>query len=84
MVGLLLCVERREAVSKRVGMGEWEIGNSTYTCTSFMVTLALGVLGAKRSEHAIRAATTKATVVKKVKTFWARLMVEFIVARVGG
>jgi hypothetical protein len=45
------------------------------------VTLALGVLGANRSEHAIRAATTKATVVKKVNTFWARLMVEFIVAR---
>lgn len=53
---------------------------ATYTCTSFTVTLALGVRGAIRSEHAIRAATAKATVVKKPKTFCARTMVECIVA----
>jgi len=41
----------------------------TDTWTSFTSTSALGVLGARRSEHAIRAATTKATVVKKPKTF---------------
>ena len=68
----------------RVGNEEERGIEQTYTCTSFIMTLALGVLGANRSEHAIRAATTKATVVKKVKTFWARLMVEFIVARFWG
>ena len=39
------------------------------------MTLAFGVRGARRSEHAIRAATTKQTVVKKPKIFWARVMV---------
>jgi hypothetical protein len=40
----------------------------------------LGVWGARRSEKAIRAATTKVTVVKKPKTFCTRAMVECIVA----
>lgn len=31
-----------------------------------------------KSEHAIKAATAKQTVVKKPKTFWARTMVECI------
>lgn len=35
--------------------------------------------GVRRSDAAIRAATTKQTVVKKPKTFWARTMVECIV-----
>ena len=51
-----------------------------YTWVSFKVMVALGVRVAMRSEHAIRAATTKATVVKKPNTFWARTMVECIVA----
>lgn len=47
-----------------------------YTCTSFTITFELGVRGASISENAIRAATAKATVVKKPKTFWARTTVE--------
>lgn len=52
----------------------------TYTWTSLMLTLALGIRGDIRSDAAIRAATAKQTVVKKPKTFWARTMVECIVA----
>lgn len=35
--------------------------------------------GVRRSDAAIRAATTKQTVVKKPKTFWARTIVECMV-----
>lgn len=49
----------------------------------FTATVALGALGENRSEAAIRAATTNATVVKKPKTFWARTMVECIAATAG-
>lgn len=42
------------------------------------ITLALGVRGAMKSEAAIKAATTNATVVKKPKTFCARTRVECI------
>jgi hypothetical protein len=63
---------------------EGELGSegtrATYTWTSFTATFALGVRGAIRSEAAIRAATTKATVVKNPKTFWMRTMLECIVA----
>jgi hypothetical protein len=52
----------------------------TYTWTSLTAMLALGVRGAIRSEHAIKAATAKATVVKNPKTFCARTMVECILA----
>lgn len=38
------------------------------------MTFAFGVRGARRSDAAIKAATTKQTVVKKPKTFWARTM----------
>lgn len=41
---------------------------------------ALGVREERKSELAIRAATTNATVVKNPKTFWARTIVECIVA----
>jgi len=51
-----------------------------YTWTPFTATFALGVRGAIRSEAAIKAATTKATVVKNPKTFWKRTMLECIVA----
>jgi hypothetical protein len=47
----------------------------TYTWTSFTMTLALGVRGARISENDIKAATTMQTVVKKPKTFCARVMV---------
>jgi hypothetical protein len=40
------------------------------------VILALGVRAEKKSVEAMRAATTKQTVVKKPKTFWARVIVE--------
>lgn len=51
-----------------------------YTWTSFTAIFALGVRGVIRSEAAIKAATTKATVVKNPKTFWKRTMLECIVA----
>jgi hypothetical protein len=43
-------------------------------------TPTLGVRGEKRSEAAIMAATTKATVVKKPKVFWMRTMEEYMAA----
>ena len=43
---------------------------------------ALGVRGEMMSEKAIKAATAKATVVKKPKTFWARTRDECIFASV--
>jgi hypothetical protein len=46
------------------------------------VILALGVRAEKKSVEAMRAATTKQTVVKKPKTFWARVIVECIFAYV--
>jgi hypothetical protein len=46
------------------------------------MTFALGVRGARRSDTAIKAATTKQTVVKKPKIFWARTMVVCIFAAV--
>ena len=53
---------------------------SAYTVTSFTCMLDFGVRGAARSEVAIKAATTNATVVKKPKTFWRRTRVECMVA----
>jgi hypothetical protein len=41
-------------------------------------TPTLGVRGARRSEAAIKAATTKATVVKKPKVFWSRTRDEYM------
>lgn len=49
------------------------IGRKTYTCTFVVLISALGVLGTVKSEAAIMAATTNATVVKKPKTFWRRV-----------
>lgn len=40
-----------------------------YTWTSLTDTVAFGVRGAYKSEAAMKAATTKQTVVKKPKTF---------------
>lgn len=48
---------------------DWE----TYVCTSFTLIVAAGVLGLATSESAMNAATAKATVVKKPKTFWMRV-----------
>lgn len=45
------------------------MGAGSYTWTLVVFTVALGVLGAVKSEAAIRAATTNATVVKKPNTF---------------
>lgn len=45
----------------------------TYTCTFVGFMLALGVRGAVKSEAAMMAPTTKATVVKKPKTFCMRV-----------
>lgn len=59
-----------------LGQGEIEV---PYVCTSFTMTLEVGVRGASTSENAIRAATTKATVVKKPKTFCARTTVECMI-----
>jgi hypothetical protein len=41
-------------------------------------TPTLGVRGARRSVAAIKAATTKATVVKKPKAFWMRTTDEYM------
>lgn len=46
----------------------------THVCTSFTLTVAAGVLGLTTSESAMKAATANATVVKKPKTFWMRVM----------
>ena len=56
-------------------IGKNAVIRGTDTWTSFVMTFALGVRGARRSEAAIKAATTKQIVVKKPKTFWARVMV---------
>lgn len=45
-----------------------------------MDRLAFGVRGVIISVNAIKAATAKATVVKKPKTFWARTTVECMIA----
>ena len=50
----------------------------TYTCTFRTSTLADGDCGKKRTERAIRPATLKATVVKKLKTFCTRTREECI------
>lgn len=50
-----------------------------YTSTELTDTLALGVLGAIRSVEAIKAATTKMTVVRKPKAFWTRTVLECMV-----
>ena len=52
----------------------------THTWTLVVLrTPTLGVRGARKSEAAIRAATTKATVVKKPKAFWTRTSEEYMV-----
>ncbi len=51
-----------------------------YICTSLIDTVAFGVRGARISENAINAATAKATVVKKPKTFWTRTMAVCMIA----
>lgn len=56
--------------------------NGTYTWTSLTSTLALGVRGEMTSVHAIKAATTNATVVKNPKTFWMRTTDECMLAQV--
>lgn len=48
---------------------EWNNKGNTDTWRLFTNILADGVLGERKSENAIRAATAKATVVKKPKTF---------------
>ena len=64
-----------------VDFENWKRGRrETNTWTSFTMTFALGVRGARRSEHAIKAATVKQTVVKKPKIFWARTIVVCIFA----
>lgn len=61
---------------------EWREGEAweTYTWISFTSTLALGVRGEMISVHAIKAATTNATVVKNPKTFWMRTTEECMLA----
>lgn len=60
------------------GVLGWE--REAYTWTLVVLrTPTLGVRGEKRSEAAMKAATTKATVVKKPKVFWMRTMEEYMV-----
>lgn len=60
--------------------GRQEAVGQTYTWTLVVLrTPTLGVRGARKSEAAIKLATTKATVVKKPKAFWRRTMEEYIV-----
>lgn len=57
-----------------------ERGERTHTWTLVVLrTPTLGVRGARKSEAAIRAATAKATVVKKPKAFWTRTSEEYMV-----
>lgn len=55
----------------------------TYTCTFRKATLAVGVWGWMKVDSAMTAATEKATVVKKPKTFCIRTRVECIVGEQG-
>lgn len=51
-----------------------------YTWTLVVLrTPTLGVRGLRRSEAAMKAATTNATVVKKPKAFWRRTTEEYMV-----
>lgn len=64
----------------------WKVGASgwlTYTCTLVGLIIALGVRGTVKSEAAIMAPTTNATVVKKPKTFCNRVRELYILAGVG-
>jgi phage gp16-like protein len=54
----------------------------TWTLVGLM-TPTLGFRGARKSVAAMRAATTKATVVKKPKVFWMRTREECMVATGG-
>jgi hypothetical protein len=54
-----------------------------YTWTLVVLRVPLGALGERKSDAAMRAATAKATVVKKPKVFCARTREVYMVGDVG-
>ena len=54
---------------------------AAYTWTLVVLRVPLGVLGARKSDAAIRAATAKTTVVKNPKVFWIRTRDEYMVGK---